>query len=121
MDRRVEWANILGNISILIRFIIHEGLEIYSNQHNNIKACYIGPLNLAIYGIRVASVIAFSVLYLFSVLCGFVIFFLILLQYNIWPLSPNCDMCDPKFVPRVNLRRHDTFTQTVMNVMTIFC
>ena len=70
--------------------------------------------------------------------------FLILLQYNIRPPDPNCDICDPEFaarvnlrrhdtspdpkcdvcapefVPRVNLRRHDTSTQTVMNVMMIF-
>ncbi len=46
--------------------------------------------------------------------------FLILLQYNIRPPDPNCDVCDPEFAPRVNLRRHDTLTQTVMNVMTIF-
>ena len=63
----------------------------------------ISPLNPAIHGIRVASVIAFSV----SLLC--VTFFLILLQYNIWPPSPNCDVCAPEFVAEVNLRRHDTF------------
>ena len=72
-----------------------------------------------------ASVISFSVcvcvLCLFSVLCGCVTFFLILLQYNIRPPSPNCDVCAPEFAARVNLRRHDTSTRTVMNVMTIFC
>ena len=70
--------------------------------------------------------------------------FLILLQYNIRPPDPNCDMCALKFAARVNLRRHytspdpncdvcapefaarvnlrtyDTLTQTVMNVLTIF-
>ena len=46
--------------------------------------------------------------------------FLILLQHNIRPPSPNCDMCDAKFVARVNLRRHDTSTQTVNNVIMIF-
>ena len=70
--------------------------------------------------------------------------FLILLQYNIRPPDPNCDVCDPEFVarvnlrrhdtspdlncdvcapefvPGVNLRRHDTSTRTVMNVMMIF-
>ena len=67
-----------------------------------------------------ASVIAFSVLCM-CVLLGFVTFFLILLQYNIRLPDPNCDVCDPEFVAGVNLRRHDTSTQTVMNVMTIFC
>ena len=104
----------------------------------------IGPLNPAIHRIRVASAIAFSVC-LFSVLCVCVIFFLILLQYTIrlldpncnvcalkfaarvnlrrhdTSLDPNCDVCAPEFVPRVNLRRHDTLIQTVMNVMMIFC
>ena len=78
----------------------------------------IGLLNPAIHGIRVGSVIAFSVcLY---VLCIYVTNFLILLQHNIRPPSRNCDMCDPKFVARVNLRRHDTSMRTVMNVMMIF-
>ena len=69
--------------------------------------------------------------------------FLILLQYNIRPPDPNCDLyalefrarvnlerhdtspdpnydvCAPEFAPGVNLRRHDTSTRTVMNVMTI--
>ena len=54
------------------------------------------------------------------VLCGFVTYFLILLQYNIRLPSLNCDMCAPKFVPRVNLRRHNISTQTVMNIMTFF-
>ena len=78
------------------------------------------------------------------VLFGCVTFFLILLQCNIRPPDPNCDVCAlefaagvnlrrhdtspdpncdvcaPKFAPRVNLRRHDTSTQTVMNVMMIF-
>ena len=61
--------------------------------------------------IRVASVIAFSVLCLFSVT-----FFLILLQYNIWPPHTNCNVCDLEFALRVNLRRHDT----AMYVMPIF-
>ena len=78
--------------------------------------------------IRVASVIGFSVC-LFSVLCLFsvtfflilyVIFFLILLQYDIRPPDPNCDVCAPEFAARVNLRRHDTLTRTAMNVMMIF-
>ena len=101
------------------------------------------PLNPAIRRIRLATVIAFSVLCM-CVLLGFVIFFLILLQYNIRPLDlncdvcalefaagvnlrrhdtspdPNCDVCAPEFAPGVNLRRHDTLTQTVMNVMMIF-
>ena len=34
--------------------------------------------------------------------------FLILLKYNIWPPHPNCDVSDPEFVLRVNLRRHNT-------------
>ena len=34
--------------------------------------------------------------------------------------DPNCDVCAPKFAAGVNLRRHDTSTRTVMNVMTIF-
>ena len=55
-----------------------------------------------------ASAIAFSVC-LFSVLCSLcVTFFLILLQYDIRLLDPNCDMCALKFAARVNLRRHDT-------------
>ena len=70
----------------------------------------IGLLNLKIHGIRVVSVIAFSVymsvcMYVCSL---YVTTFLILLQHNIRPLSRNCDMCDLKFAPRVNLRRHDT-------------
>ena len=55
------------------------------------------------YGDRVASVISFSVL---CSLC--VTFFLILLQYNIRLLDPNCDVCAPEFAAGVNLRRHDT-------------
>ena len=66
--------------------------------------------------IRVASVIAFSVLCL-SVLCYF---FLILLQYNIWWPHTNCNVYDPEFALRVNLRRHDTLKQTAMYVMPIF-
>ena len=57
----------------------------------------------------------------FSVGSLFVTFFLSLLQYNIWPLHPNCNVCDSEFAPRVNLRRHDTLTRTVLYVMTIFC
>ena len=73
-----------------------------------------------------------------------VIFFLILLQYNIRPpdlncnvcapefvagvnrrrhdtlLDPNCDVWAPEFAAGVNLGRHDTLTQTVMNVLTVF-
>ena len=49
-----------------------------------------------------ASVIAFSVL------CLYVTFFLILLQYNIRPLDPNCNVCAPEFAAGVNLRRCDT-------------
>ena len=73
-----------------------------------------------------ASVISFSVLcsllsvcYIFLIL--YVTNFLILLQYNIRPPDSNYDVCDPKFALGVNLRRHDTSTQTVMNVMMIFC
>ena len=77
----------------------------------------VGLLNPAIHGIRVAFVIAFSVcLY---VLCIYVTFFLILLQHNIRPLSPNCNMCATEFVAGVNLKRHDTLRWAVMNVMTI--
>ena len=36
------------------------------------------------------------------------------------PPNLNCDVCAPEFTAGVNLRRHDTLTQTVMNVMTIF-
>ena len=32
----------------------------------------------------------------------------------------NCDVCDPEFALRVNLRRHDTLTQTAIYVMPIF-
>ena len=67
-----------------------------------------------------ASVIEFSVLYSLCALLGWVTNFLILLQHNIRPLSPNWDVGVPEFAAGVNLRRHDTLTQTVMNVMTIF-
>ena len=78
----------------------------------------IGPLNLAIHGIGVASVIAFSLcLY---VLYMYVTNFLILLQHNIRQPSPNCNVCATKFAARVTLRRHDTSTPTIMNVMMIF-
>ena len=53
-------------------------------------------------------------------MAGWVINFLILLQYNIRPPDPNCDVCAPEFAAGVNLRRHDTSTRTVMNVMMIF-
>ena len=33
----------------------------------------------------------------------------------------NCDVCATEFAARVNPRIHDTFIQTVMNVMKIFC
>ena len=65
-----------------------------------------------------ASVIAFSVC--LSVCSLYVTNFLILLQHNIRPLSPNGDLCATELAARVNLRRHDTSTPTVMNVMTIF-
>ena len=71
--------------------------------------------------IRVASVIAFSVLCSLSVCSLCVTFFLIVLQYNIRPLDPNCDVCAPEFAAGVNLGKHDTLTGTVMNVMTISC
>ena len=32
---------------------------------------------------------------------------------------PNCNVCAPEFAAGVNLRRHDTSTPTIMNV--IFC
>ena len=73
--------------------------------------------------IRVASVIALSVLcslYVTFFLILYVTLFLILLQYNIRPQDPNCDVCALEFAAIVNLRRHDTLTRTVMNVMTIF-
>ena len=100
---------------------------------------YIGPLNPAIHGIIVASVIAFSILCM-CVLLGFVTFFPILLQYNIRPPDPkchgsafelaawvnirrhdtspdpNCDGCASKFVAGVNLRRHDTLLDPNCNV-----
>ena len=80
----------------------------------------VGLLNPAIHGIRVASIIEFSVCSL-CVLLGYVTKILILLKHNIRPLSRNCNVCATEFVVRVNLRRHDTSMQTVMNVMTIFC
>ena len=46
--------------------------------------------------------------------------FLILLQDNIRQLSRNCGPCAIEFAAAVNLNRHDTSTQTVMNVLTIF-
>ena len=58
-------------------------------------------------GIRVATVIELSVCSLW-VLCMYVKNFLILLQHNIMPPSPNCDMCATEFASGVNLRRHDT-------------
>ena len=80
---------------------------------------YIDQLNPVIHRIIVASLIEFSVLP-GSVLCIYVTNFLILLQHNIRPLSRNCDVCANEFVARVNLRRHDTLTRTVINVMMIF-
>ena len=92
----------------------------------------IGPLHPLFhqYGDRVASVIGFAVCSLFSALCTlyvcyiflilYVTNFLILLQYDIWPADPNCNMCNPEFAAGVNRRRHDTLTRTVMNVMKIF-
>ena len=76
----------------------------------------VGPLNPAIHGIRVVSVIEFSVCSLY-VLCHI---FLILLQYNIWLPDPKSDVFDPEFVLRVILRRHDTSTRTAMYVMLIY-
>ena len=79
-----------------------------------------------------------------SVCSLYVTNFLILLQHNIRPLSPNwdmcatefvarvnlrrhdtspdlnCNVCAPEFGARVNLRRHDTLTRTVINVITFF-
>ena len=100
----------------------------------------IGLLNLAIQGISVASVIAFSVC--MYVHFGCVTIFQIPLQYNIRPPDcdvcalkfvarvnlrghdtlpdPNCDVCAPKFAPGANLRRDDNLTRTLMNVMIIF-
>ena len=55
-----------------------------------------------------ASVIEFSMGSPFSVGSPFVTFFLILLQYNIWPLQGlvNWDICEADFAVRVTLRRH---------------
>ena len=76
----------------------------------------IGPLNPAIHGIRVASVIEFSMCSL-CVLIGYVTNFLILLQHNIRPQSRNCGPCAIEFVAGVNLKTHDTLTRNVMNVL----
>ena len=37
-----------------------------------------------------------------------------------WLPDPNCNICDPEFAPGVNLGRHNTSTQTAMNMMKIF-
>ena len=71
-----------------------------------------------IHGIRVASVITFSVC-MFSVLCGWVTNFLILLHYNIRLPSPNCDVCALKFVAGANLRRHDTLADLNCDVCAL--
>ena len=42
--------------------------------------------------------------------------FLILLQYDIRLLDPNCDVCAPEFAAGVNLRRHDTSPDPNYNV-----
>ena len=42
--------------------------------------------------------------------------FSILLQYDIRPQDPNCDVCAPKFAAGVNLRRHDTSLDPNCNV-----
>ena len=34
--------------------------------------------------------------------------------------TTNCDVCDPEFALRVNLRRHDILTRIAMYVMPIF-
>ena len=41
-------------------------------------------------------------------------------QHNIRLLSCNCDPCATEFVVGVNLRRHDTLRQAVINFMMIF-
>ena len=83
------------------------------------KIMIIGPLNLAIHGIRVASSIAISVcMCVCSHWLGYK--FSNSLQHNIRPQSRNCNPCANEFVAGVNLRRHDTLRRTVMNVMTIF-
>ena len=66
VDRRVEQANsiICVYYSTLLQYTFHKSLA------KQISLQYIGPLNPAIHGIRVASVIAFSVLCL-AVLCVF--------------------------------------------------
>ena len=69
-------------------------------------------------GIRVASVIEFSVC---LCVCLFSSNFLILLQYNIRPPSRDCSPCTIKFAASVNLKTHDTWTRTVMNVLRNLC
>ena len=83
-----------------------------------IKWEVIGPLNPAIHGTRVASVIEFSMCV--SVCSLYVTNFLILLQHNIRLPSRNCGLCAIEFAAGMNLKTHDTSTQTVMNVMEIF-
>ena len=81
--------------SFSIEFFFHFWGENLSTNHFGI-----GPLNSVTHGIRLASIIAFSV-FMFSlavyVLFGCVTFFLILLQYNIRPPDPNCDVCALEF------------------------
>ena len=69
-----------------------------------------------------ASAIEFSVCLSVCLSVGslYVTNFLILLQHNIRLLSRNCSPCAIEFAAGVNLKRHDTSTRTVMNVMTIF-
>jgi len=87
---------------------LEEGRYIGSTEEN-IYLCAVGPLRRST-GIRVASVIEFSVC-LFPV-CLFSSFFLILLQHNIRRPSRNCIPCAPKFAPGVNLNKHDTSART---------
>ena len=56
---------------------------------------------------------------LFSVCSLWVKFFLILLQYYIRPLSPNCDMFASEFAAEVNLRRHDTLPEPNCDVCAL--
>ena len=55
-----------------------------------------GPLLLV-------SLLSVCSLYVIFFLILYVTFFLILLQYNIRPPDPNCNVCDPEFAPGVNL------------------
>ena len=86
------------------------------------RLCNIGPLNPTIYEglewpLQLNSVCV--CVCMFSLCSLYITNFLILLQHNIRPLSCDCSPCTIKFMASVNLKTHNTLTQTVMNVLPI--